>query len=81
MDTNDYHDTKVKRYANMKSIIDFGMGIIYLGVGIVILLAKKLKLKNEFADSAIGKGLAVIVIIYGAWRIYRAFKKDYFIEK
>ncbi len=81
MDTNDYNETKVKRYSNMKSILDFGMGLIYIGVGIMILLAKKLLLNNEFADSIIGKGLAVIVIIYGVWRIYRGFKKDYFIEK
>lgn len=81
MDTNDYNETKVRRYSNMKSILDFGMGIIYIGVGIMILLAKKMHLNNEFADSIIGKGLAVIVIIYGAWRIYRGVKKDYFIEK
>ena len=81
MDTNDYNETKVKRYQNMKSILDFGMGLIYIGVGIMILLAKKLRLNNEFADSLIGKGLAVLVIIYGCWRIYRGIKKDYFIEK
>lgn len=81
MDTKEYNESKVRRYSNMKSILDFGMGIIYIGVGIMILLAKKIHFNSEFADSIIGKGLAVLVIVYGIWRIYRGIKKDYFIEK
>ena len=34
-------DTKTKRYILMKSIMDFGMGFVYLGVGIVIFFSKE----------------------------------------
>ncbi|MEO6328277.1 MAG: hypothetical protein ABIO55_05070 [Ginsengibacter sp.] len=74
-------DLKTRRYMGMKSIMDFGMGIIYIGVGIFILFAGKFHFYNEFTDGAIGKVFAGLVILYGAWRIYRGIKKDYFIEK
>jgi hypothetical protein len=74
-------DPKTKRYLLMKSIMDFGMGIIYLGVGIVILLAKKIHLNIEFAESVAAKFFAALVILYGIFRIYRGIKKDYFIER
>ena len=74
-------DLKTRRYIGMKSIMDFGMGIIYIGVGVFILFAKKLHFENEFVDSVVGKIFACLVILYGAWRIYRGIKKDYFIER
>ncbi len=75
------NDPRTKRYIGMKSIMDFGMGLIYIGVGIFILLAKKFHFTNEFIDSGIGKVFAGLVIFYGLWRIYRGIKKDYFIER
>lgn len=77
----DNPDPKTKRYIGMKSIMDLGMGIIYIGVGIFILFAKKFNLNNEFVDSGMGKAFAGLIIFYGLWRIYRGIKKDYFIEK
>ena len=77
----DKPDPKTKRYVGMKSIMDIGMGIIYIGVGTFILLAKKLNFENEFTDSAIGRIFAILVILYGIWRVYRGIKKDYFIER
>jgi hypothetical protein len=74
-------DTKNKRYIMMKSLMDIGMGVIYLGVGIVILLAKKFGLVNEFLESPIAKVFGGMAIIYGAWRVYRGIRKDYFIDR
>ncbi len=62
----------------MRSISDFGMGFIYLCVGVVLLFAKKFRIQNEFAWSLPAKIFAVLAIVYGGWRIYRGFKKDYF---
>ncbi|MEO6455759.1 MAG: hypothetical protein ABIN97_16885 [Ginsengibacter sp.] len=80
-ESEDKPDLKTKRYIGMKSIMDLGMGIIYIGVGLFILFAKKFNFYNEFTDSIGGKAFAGLVIIYGAWRLYRGIKKDYFIEK
>lgn len=73
-------DAKTKRYILMKTIMDFGMGFIYLGVGILIFFSKEFHLYNNFTDGTPAKIFAVLVIIYGSWRIYRGIKKDYFKE-
>ena len=72
----DNPDPKAKRYILMKSIMDLGMGLIYIGVGIMILFAKKIGLNNEFVESTPGKIFAGLVMLYGLWRIYRGIKKD-----
>ena len=77
----DEPDKKTKRYMLMRSITDFGMGFIYIGVGILIFFAKEFHLYNNFTESTPAKIFAVLVIIYGAWRIYRGIKKDYFKER
>lgn len=73
-------DNKTKRYMMMRSITDLGMGFIYLGVGIIILFAKQFNFQNDFTISVPAKIFAVMVIIYGAWRIYRGIKKKYLRE-
>ena len=71
-------DQKTKRYILMRSITDFGMGFIYLGVGIIILFAKQLHFYSDFTMSVPAKIFAVLAIVYGSWRIYRGIKKNYF---
>jgi hypothetical protein len=73
-------DPKTKRYILMKSIMDFGMGFIYIAIGIVIFFPALLHLNINFGDNLLAKIFASIVIIYGAWRIFRGIKKDYFRE-
>jgi len=74
-------DPKTKRYILMKSIADFGMGFIYIGVGVIIFFAKEFHLHNDFTDSITAKVFAVVIVIYGLWRVYRGIKKDYFKER
>ena len=71
-------DNKTKRYILMRSITDLGMGFIYIGVGAIIIFGKQFNFSNDFTASTPAKIFAVLVIIYGAWRLYRGFKKKYF---
>lgn len=73
-------DQKTKRYILMKSIMDLGMGLIYIAIGIMILFANKIGLTNSFVESTIGKIFAGLIMLYGVWRIYRGVKKDYLNE-
>ena len=74
-------DPKTRRYMQMRSILDLGMGLLYLGIGVVIFFSKEFHLYNDFTESTPAKIFAVLVVIYGAWRIYRGLKKDYFKNK
>ncbi len=70
-------DPKTKRYILRRSVMDLGMGIIYIAIGFVILFAKMIGLHNEFAESTWGKIFAGLFVLYGIWRLYRGIKKDY----
>lgn len=74
-------DPKTKRYILMRSIMDLGMGLIYIAVGIMILFANKFGLNNQFVESTMGKIFAGLVMLYGLWRLYRGVKKDYLRER
>ncbi len=71
-------DQKTRRYILMRSITDFGMGFIYLAVGVIILFAKQLHFYSDFTMSVPAKIFAVLAIVYGSWRVYRGFRKNYF---
>jgi uncharacterized membrane protein HdeD (DUF308 family) len=73
-------DNKTKRYVMMRSITDMGMGFIYLAVGIIILFAKQFNFSTDFTASIPAKIFAVLVIIYGIWRIFRGIRKKYYRE-
>ena len=73
-------DRKTKRYLMMRSIMDYGMGVIYIGIGMLIFFSKQLNFNNTFAVSLPAKLLATIATIYGLFRIYRGYKKNYYKE-
>lgn len=71
-------ESNTKRYITMRTITDIGMGILYIGIGIFILFARQFNFENDFVMTIPAKIFAVLVIIYGAWRVYRGIRKDYF---
>lgn len=73
-------DRKTKRYILMRSITDFGMGAIYIAIGAIILFAKQFNFYNDMFMTVPAKLFAALSIIYGSWRVYRGFKKNYFRE-
>lgn len=64
----------------MRSIMDFGMGILILCMGLFFFFRDKLKIgfNKSFPPDDIDKILGAICILYGLWRIYRGVKKNYF---
>lgn len=71
-------DPKTKRYILMRTITDLGMGFIYVAVGVIIFFAKQFNFSSDFTNSVPAKLFAALAFIYGAWRIYRGIKKNYF---
>ncbi|HNR17115.1 MAG TPA: hypothetical protein PKG90_10670 [Chitinophagaceae bacterium] len=78
----EYENKKRKQIAGMKSLMDYGMGILILLMGLFFLF--RLKLGNIPINERLGqpdtieKVFGVFCIIYGAWRIYRGYQKKYF---
>jgi len=66
-----------KTYSLRRAILDYGMGVIITGIGIVLLLAPRLHIALTIGDT--GRYLfACLFLVYGIFRIYRGSRKNYF---
>jgi hypothetical protein len=70
-------DRRTRGYILMRAIMDFGMGIIIFGIGIFFLLAPTLGIGFQI-DNFYRYFFSFLCIVYGGWRVYRGFKKNYF---
>lgn len=76
----EYEKQKRKQIALRKALMDYSIGILITCAGIFFLVRDRFKLQfNEsFPPNDIDKIFGVICILYGSWRIYRGYKKNYF---
>lgn len=67
-----------KGYVRMRSIMDFGMGILWTAMGVFIIFIDKFS--TDLAaryDSTAFKVFGAVCMVYGSFRIYRGYKKKY----
>jgi len=76
----EYENKKRKQISFMKSLLDYGMGLILFFAGLSFLFRNRfaLSLNERFPPNDIDTIFGVICLIYGSWRIYRGYKKNYF---
>ncbi|HUR66154.1 MAG TPA: hypothetical protein VMZ03_07355 [Chitinophagaceae bacterium] len=78
----EYEKKKRKQVAQMKSLMDYGMGILILLLGLFFLFRGKLG--NFALNERLGqpdlleKFFGGLCVLYGSWRIYRGYQKNYF---
>lgn len=77
---SDYDDKKMKAYANRRALMDYGMGILYLAGGGFLMLADKLGAERDILPEPYSYIIGGLLLVYGVFRIYRGYKKDYFRE-
>jgi hypothetical protein len=70
-------NSRRKGYSLRRSIMDYGMGVIIAGIGLVIVLAPFLRLPLTL-DATNRYILGGLFLVYGGFRIYRGRQKDYF---
>ena len=75
----DQSEKRAKNYVVMRSVMDFGMGLVILGFGIFLILAPRLGIEFNI-EPFFRYFFAVMCIVYGGWRIYRGYKKNYYSE-
>ena len=74
--------TRQKSYLRARSIVDYSMGLLWMSMG--VFLAFKDYFNVEIAmqfDGPAFKILGGICIMYGIFRMYRAYKKNYYKER
>lgn len=78
----EYENKKRKQVSGMKSIMDYGMGILILFLGLFFLFRSQLgnlPINNQLGKpDVLEKVFGVLCFLYGVWRIYRGYKKNYF---
>lgn len=74
---NEAPDRRTKGYMLMRAILDIGMGVIIAGFGVFFLIAPRLGLGFTFEDFY-RYFFSSLCLLYGGWRIYRGYKKNYF---
>lgn len=74
----EYDDKKLRAYRNRRALMDYGMGILYLAAGGFLLLSNKLGREMDFLPEPYTYIFGGLLLIYGVFRIYRGYKKNYF---
>jgi hypothetical protein len=70
-------DSRKKGYRLRRSIMDYGMGAIIAGIGVLIIVAPYIKLPLTLAATN-RYILGGIFLLYGGFRLYRGRQQDYF---
>jgi len=73
---NNYEERRKKNNVFLHSLYDYTMGILWLSAGGFFLLYKKFGIELDF-DSVLTTIFGISAILYGAFRVYRGYKKHY----
>jgi hypothetical protein len=78
--SEEYEKQKRKQVTFRRVVVDYSIGLMITAMGDFFLLRDKFNLQfNErFPPNDIDKIFGVICLLYGGWRIYRGYKKNYF---
>jgi len=76
----EYEKKKRQRMAQMRSLMDYGIGILIIGAGAFFFFRKyfKLKFNESFPPDDIDIFFGAMCLLYGGWRIFRGYNKKYF---
>lgn len=76
----EYEKRKRRQVSNMRSVLDYGIGTIIILAGVFLFFRDRMDLAfNEtFPPNIIDKLFGGLCVLYGGWRIYRGYKKNYF---
>lgn len=79
---DEYEKKKRQQVSQMKSLKDYGMGILILLLGLFFLFRGKLgdlSLNDQLGEpDSLEKIFGGMSVLYGLWRFYRGYKKQYF---
>lgn len=76
----DYQEAHRRKTARVRSFMDYAMGIVLITIGVFFLVYDRfgIELTRGRPHSELDYVIGGVFTLYGAWRIYRGYKKDYF---
>ena len=76
----EYERKRRKQVAAMRSILDYGIGTLIMAAGVFLFIRNRLDLSfnEKFPPNDSDKIIGVVFVIYGLWRVYRGYRKNYF---
>ncbi len=77
-DRNYQRNKRTKSYFVMRSLVDYTMGVVYLAGSAFLFFAERFGFVMDVFDTTFRYIFGSLCAVYGFWRIYRGFKKDYF---
>lgn len=77
---DEYEKKKRKQMSLMRSLLDYGIGILIVLIGAFFVIRDKfdLAINETRPPNDEQKIFGAVCVLYGAWRIYRGYKKNYF---
>lgn len=77
---NEQSDKRRKNYILMRSIADYGMGIVILSIGVFVTFSEHFGVTLSI-DNLMRYLFTGLCILYGGFRIYRGYAKQYFRDR
>jgi len=76
----EYEKKRKKQVSSMRSILDYGIGVLIAILGLFLFFRNYLNISfnEQFPPDIWDKVFGGVCVIYGSWRIYRGYKKNYF---
>lgn len=76
----EYQKQRERQIGQMRSVTNYVMGILFFLLGVFFLLYESFGITDLMGrkPSGLDKLIGILFIVYGIWRIYRGYKKNYF---
>lgn len=75
--TEEFEEQQQRRYIRMRSINDYSRGTIFILFGCFFIFFQKFNIKGLVYQDWFAY-IGSLFVVYGLWRIYRGYKKNYF---
>ena len=76
----EYEKRKRKQVSQMRALLDYGIGTVIVTLGVFLFFREKfdLSFNESYPPDIMDKLFGGLCVLYGGWRIYRGYKKNYF---
>jgi len=76
---DDFQEKQRQQGTRMRSVMDYTMGIVFFFLGLFFILYRQFGIRIMAREpSNLDYFIGGLFVIYGSWRFYRGYKKNYY---